>query len=207
MTSVLCLILAGNPVGGGEVSQAKIGAWSAYTLSDDRGRPIRWMKFAVVGGDDSGRRRFEIEMKGREFMQPVFLSYDVDGAGRLTRLVLQPGEGAAPLGLPVESGKQLQELRGDKDPTKVRKARLGSRKVSTPVGVINCEVFRSDRGTGCVSKAIQPLGIVELKTAAGERLQLVAKGDDAVPVIVRKVRQLPKHLLGTVDLPQLPAVP
>jgi hypothetical protein len=44
-------------------------------------------------------------------------------------------------------------------------------------------------------------------TSAGERFQLLGRGDDAVPKITRAAKTLPAHLLGTVDLPFLPAAP
>ena len=79
-----------------------------------------------------------------------------------------------PLRLPVSQGKAIDEA----DPAKKQKARTaeqGQRQVRTPVGVIPCRSFRSDRGRGCVSPKIQPLGLVEMVTSAGERFQLLGR--------------------------------
>ena len=207
MTILLTLLLAPQLSAPPDVKPPKIGSWASYTMSDASGRAHRWLRFAVVGGGEDGRRRYEIEVKDKTVGQSVLVAYEVDSAGTMTHLILQPGVNAPPLGLPVSQGRSIAKVRQPASDRKARVAKQGQRRVRTPVGVIPCRSFRSDRGTGCVSPEIQPLGLVELITSAGERFQLLGRGDDAVPQITRAAKSLPPHLLGTVDLPFLPAAP
>ncbi|HBU49007.1 MAG TPA: hypothetical protein DEB46_11920 [Myxococcales bacterium] len=207
MTILLTLLLAPKPAIKPEVKPPRVGSWASYTMSDASGRTQRWLRFAVVGGGEDGRRRYEIEVKDANLGQGALIAYEVDASGTMTNLILQPGVNAPPLRLPVSQGKAIDEARHPAKKQKARTAEQGQRQVRTPVGVIPCRSFRSDRGRGCVSPKIQPLGLVEMVTSAGERFQLLGRGDDAVPKITRAAKTLPAHLLGTVDLPFLPAAP
>ena len=162
-------------------------------------QPKSRIRYSVVGGDASGRRRFEIViLKGNQLAR---FGYDVLVDGTRARQVAQLGPHGAVLLIP-DTKLTLPEL-PKMDPSK----RPGNpkkkwKKITVPAGTFRCQEIVSVQGVACIDPSLMPMNVVRFEGKAAGRMVLMARGFDAKPEIRGTPRPLPR-----LDPSAIPSTP
>ncbi|MEE2836897.1 MAG: hypothetical protein VYB65_12840 [Myxococcota bacterium] len=174
-----------------------VGAWVDYDWQTP-GQPKSRLRYAVVAGDASGRRRIEITvLKGDQLAR---FGYDLLADGSRERQVAQFGA-QGPVVLMPTAPVDLPELPSVDSP-KPSPAKSAWRRLRVPAGTFRCQEIRSVQGVACIDPGLMPMNLVRFEGKAAGRMVLMARGFDAQPQIVGTPRPLPQ-----LDPSMIPAQP
>ena len=182
------MILAPQPTDQPAIPPPAVGSWVDYSWEMPK-QPKSRIRFAVVDGDDSGRRRIEIVIvKGTQLAR---FGYDMLADGTRTRQVAQLGDKGAVLLMP-EMKMSLPELPKMDQPKKTPPPTKKWKKIKVPAGTFRCQEVVSVQGVACVDPSLMPMTIVRFEGKAAGRMILMRRGFDAKPEILGTPRPLPQ---------------
>lgn len=168
-----------------------VGAWVEYSW-ERPGEPSSRMRFAVVSGDKSGRRRIEIEvLKEGGFAR---FGYDLLPDGSRARQVAQLGPKGAVLLIP-EKPEEAVKAAVNEPSSKGKKRKPAPpkwRNITVPAGRFRCKIVRTLRGESCIDPGLMPMKIVRFDGKKEGTMVLIGRGFDARPRILGKPRPFPE---------------
>ena len=194
----VAVFLAPSSAAEGAVPPPAVGSWVEYSWEMPK-QPKSIIRYAVVGGDTSGRRRVEIVIvRGTQLAR---FGYDQLADGTRERQVAQLGHQGAVLLIP-ETKIPLPELPTMDKSKWPRKPRIKWKKITVPAGTFRCQEVTSVQGVACIDPSLMPMTVVRFEGKAAGRMILMARGFDAKPQILGTPRSLP-----TIDPSAIPSTP
>jgi hypothetical protein len=185
-----------------------VGSWVRYAFKRPKMKDSL-IRYAVVAGDASGRRRFEIEVE--EGGRLARFGYDLLPDGSRTRQVMQLGKKGVAIRvptLPLPEAPPVTPGAAKKPPKGTRSKRW--RQVTVPAGRFRCQEVKSVQGIGCIDPGLMPMQLVRFKGGQAGTLVLIERGFDAQAKILGEPKTMPKLDLTTLPTfvaPPLPFTP
>jgi hypothetical protein len=189
-----------------DVTKVAVGSWAEYTMVMGKMPPMK-MRMGLVARGPAGHT-FENTVEGgmlpagtRAILQAV-LPPGGEKDGKPSKLVMQMGN-ADPMEMPQAAGAARPFIKPDP------KTLVGSETVKVPAGTFKTKHYRDKSAEGdpydfWVSDKVAPLGLVKLEGKVSKnpvmagvlRLELVATGTDAKPLITKPAKPFDPAMLG-----------